>query len=340
MSSLLKSIIGHISGSLPEPEKLMKEGWRQEKQLKYETENTYEENLQKYKAVRSIYLQAYRLGNKKALISIGLLTKGFMEFIVHTYVIEKNPRTEQGYDINRKYSEIAIRLFGQIKDIYIQVIREISETSKTDTRDQAHILHLFGNIHNNLGTLLCSGLVAKKTHGTREIDHHIVDPDYNEGLKYLEVACKTFNDYTACRNIAIFNEDRAFRTRLDSSKIEFYKGSIEWSFYFIENVNEENTARTDIVRWVPECIEKIKECNDEIFNLSEEPDVTKESYRDEIKKRLAAFTEKFNKLYTKSAAGTRGGKSLTMKSIRTSKKTRNYKKGRRHKKSRRGRIRK
>ena len=333
----------YISGPEPDPEELMNQGWDKEQRLNYST-NSYEQNLTKYNEVKRIYEQAYQLGAKSALNSIAMLTHVFMKFIADTYVIVVR---DEEVTINETYVTIARKFFSDIITTYKLAIIELSKTTQTDTSDPKTREKSIAKVHNNLGFLLYSGLVAERNR-PRKITHIIVEPNLTDGIGYMETPCKLFNDWNACSNIAVIYRNTAdnHSDRDNDRKIEYYNKSIESSIYFFEHVEnfiEQNIKYNDeIMKCFDKLIENVKHCNNVIYNLSTTEDSIRRITHGQTQTKLQQFIEKYKQISSKKteAAEKNGGKTLSMKYIRTSNKSRNYKKGRRHKKSRKGRSKK
>lgn len=341
LSSLFSKVTSHISGHVPDPEELMKQGWDKEKKLNYYPKLSYEENLAKYKDVRYIYETAYQLGVTRALSSIGMLMRTFMKFIADTYVIVVR---EEETTINDLFVEISQTFFSDIIAIYNRAIIELSNTKQTYT-DPTPMLDLIGSVHNNLGNLLCYGLVAKRTH-PREITHIIVEPDLNEGIKYLIYPCEKLHDYPSCYNIAAFYRTAADKLSIQSdTKIMYYQTSITSSINFFKNVGKmietHKQNEGEIMKFFGNLLENVKHCNDKIRSLSTTEDIIKQF--EHTQTQLQQFIDEYHIRISSQkpdAPEKQGGKTLSMKYNRTSNKSRNYKKGRRHKKSRKGRSKK
>ena len=344
LSSLFSKVTSHISGHVPDPEELMNQGWYKERQLNYSPELSYEDNFAKYMVVRNIYVRAYQLGVTRALSSIGMLMRTFMKFIADTYVIVV--RGEET-TINDQFVRISNNFFSDIIAIYKRAIIELSKTTQT-YKDPTHRLVLIGTVHNNLGYLLCYGLVAKRTH-PREITHIIVEPDLNEGIKYLKFPCVELDDYASCYNIAALYRNAADKLsdRQSEMKIMYYQTSITSSIYFFEKVGKmiekHKRYEGEIMKFFSNLLDNVEYCNNEIYKLSTREDSIKQFEHTQSPRPLQQFIDEYHSRISSQktdAAGKQGGKTLSMKYNRTSNKSRNYKKGRRHKKSRKGRSKK
>jgi hypothetical protein len=349
MSSLFGKLSSYIVGKSPDPEEIITEGERQEKLLNYKGKS-YEENLEQHNRVSSIYEQAFRMGAKRALTFIARLNYIFMDFIANNYVIVSD---KGEYVISERFKQIAIEFFNKIDKIYEQAIVEISKTTLDDKSDPKRREEDIADVYNNLGMLLCNGLVVKIV-VEREIKHVIVEPKFEKGIHYLNIVCELYNDYDACANMAVLYRNKAdeFSTTVSdthiSTKVDYYGRSIGMTLIFSENVEkyiEKNkghqkeimTRFNEILNVAYHCIKQIQDLTKD--NVDEKK--INESRKEVLDKSNIKYHSLLRTLNSPSKGGRkRGGKSLTMKSIRTSKKTRNYKKGRRHKKSRRGRIRK
>jgi hypothetical protein len=353
LSSLFSKVKSHISGPETAPEELMQQGWEKEKKLNYYPKLSYEFNFAQYKDVRDIYETAYKKGVIRALSSIGMLMRTFMEFIADTYVIVV---TGEETTINDDFVVISHQFFIDIIVIYKKAIIELSKTTQTYT-DPTPRLDLIGTVHNNLGNLLCYGLVAKRTHliakrtHPREIRYIIVEPDLNEGIKYLKYSCEELDDYPSCYNIAALYRnaaDKFDRERESEMKIMYYQTSITSSINFFKNVGKmiekHKQNEGEIMKFFRNLLENVEHCNDEIYELSPTEESIRLEKHAQTQRELQQFIddEYHSRISSQKtdAAGKQGGKTLSMKYDRTSNKSRNYKKGRRHKKSRKGRSKK
>lgn len=340
---LFGNFTSYISGPEPDPEELMKQGWDKEQRLNYSTKS-YEQNLTKYNEVKRIYEQAYQLGAKIALNSIAMLMHTFMKFIADTYVIVVRDGEST---INEMFVEISRKFFSDIITTYKLAIIELSKTTQTDTSDPKTREKSIAKVHNNLGFLLCYGLVAELNH-PRKITHIIVEPNLTDGIGYLETPCKYYNDWNACFNIAVIYRNNAdnLSERYNDRKIEYYNESIESSIYFFEHVEnfiEQNIKYNDeIMTCFGKLLENVTRCNNWIYHLSTTEDSIRWITHRQTQTKLQQFIEKYKQISSQKteAAEKKGGKTLSMKYIRTSNKSRNYKKGRRHTKSRKGRSKK
>ena len=345
LSSLISKVTSHISGHVPDQEELMEQGWDKERQLNYSPELSYEDNFAKYMVVRNIYVRAYQLGVTRALSSIGMLMRTFMKFIADTYVIVVRDGVTT---INDQFVRISHTFFSDIIEIYKKAIIELSKTTQTYT-DPTPRLVLIGTVHNNLGYLLCYGLVAERTH-PREIRYIIVEPDLNEGIKYLKYPCEELHDYPSCYNIAALYRnaaDKFDRERESEMKIMYYQTSITSSINFFKNVGKmiekHKQNEGEIMKFFGNLLENVKHCNDKIYHLSTIEESIRLQKHAQTQRHLQQFIDEYHSRISSQktdAAGKQGGKTLSMKYNRTSNKSRNYKKGRRHKKSRKGRSKK
>lgn len=343
MSGLIGKMCSYISGTQPHPEELMTQA---EKMILFNHEKSYEQNLEKYEQVKSLYRQAYGLGAKSALNSIAMLMHVFMKFIADTYVIVV--RGDE-VTINENYIRIARKFFNDIIEIYKEAIIELSKTTQTDTSDLKTREKAIANVHNNLGFLLCYGLVAERNH-PRTITHIIVEPNLTDGIGYLEIPCKYYNDWNACFNIAVIYRNNAdnLSDRYNDRKIEYYNESIERTIEFFKNVDEfirqKSVEHPEIMTKFNKLLDNATHCNNAIYHISTLDETSKLQTHNTTLENIRTFRAKYDdlnlKLQLKKGGRKKGGKTLSMKYIRTSNKSRNYKKGRRHRKSRKGRSKK
>jgi hypothetical protein len=330
----------HIAGPSPNPNKIMEEGRELQKKLNY-TRGEYRDDLEQYEQVRRKYEEAYKLGHKEALNSIAMLMQDFMNVIANKYVIRLNSKTNE-YEINEEMVTIVKQFFNDIKAMFERAIVEISRTTAPDKSDDpTQRLKSIADSHQNLGILLCYGLVAKKfvrekkESAKREIKHVIIEPDLDKGIQYLETVCKHYNDYNACANIAALYANKAFELSdtHSSTKRDYYQKSIDITIFFAENfkLSEQTRDNQDIMNRFRELLHNAKVCNGQIHELSESKVIDNDRY-DRTKTVLDGLS-----IMPSKGGRKQGSKTIFTKSRYPSNKSRNYKKGRRHKKSKKGR---